>query len=258
MSIVRCRTHIEAYRHRSRASDANELSGRTNRPDLTRFVNARIVETLHLQRSDTLVDVGCGDGTLLRLACHKINRGVGILPTEEEVARVTAELQKIGSNIEILQGVAERTNWSAGSADKVVCNGVIILLESYRVDAALMELARIAKAQALVFVGEIPQSDENIDWNYGDSVVLWLWSIWWRQGVAAFRQRLRQTLRALLSAEPLIITPKKLFYESPSSFIERASQHGLSLLWHGPHLELSTTGETSPSKTRYNYLFRRI
>jgi len=55
--------------------------------EITAAIHRRIVEETALQAGDDLVDIGCGDGTLLRWA-EKIGArsALGFLATEEEVA----------------------------------------------------------------------------------------------------------------------------------------------------------------------------
>ena len=118
MPIVKCDNFIDVYRHKAGSKDINDLSGRTGRPDLTQFVSRQIVAELHLEKTDVLVDIGCGDGTLLRLAAETVGAGIGILPTEEEVNRVRAELGSIPT-IQIQQGLVQHTSLDAAVADKV-------------------------------------------------------------------------------------------------------------------------------------------
>ncbi len=54
---------------------------------ITQLIHERIVEAVDLRSGDDLVDLGCGDGTLLRLAeLAGARTAVGLLATEEEVA----------------------------------------------------------------------------------------------------------------------------------------------------------------------------
>jgi len=46
MSIIRVESRIEEYKYRARAKNINELSGRTNREDLTWFINSEIVNKI--------------------------------------------------------------------------------------------------------------------------------------------------------------------------------------------------------------------
>lgn len=257
MTVIRCRTHIEAYQHKARSSHLHELSGRTGRPDLTAFINQHIIQVLALKPTDCLVDIGCGAGTLLQFAAPLIPNGkyIGLAPTPEEVKRLQATHSSTAQGT-FQQGFAQRLPLPDACADKVVCNGVILLLPPDEVNSALEEIRRIAKPQALVWLGEIPQINELADRNYGDSLLHWLWWVLKHQGIAAFYRRARQTLRGLLTPEPLIISPKTLFYEPEAAFIARVQQTGLSLEYSRIHAEITPAGEPCLSTSRMDYLFR--
>ena len=47
--------------------DIKEFSGRGTNDTLTEFINRNILEELTLLPNDRLVDIGCGDGMLVRL-----------------------------------------------------------------------------------------------------------------------------------------------------------------------------------------------
>lgn len=254
MSLVRCQNYIEVYRQKAKSKQINELSGRTGRPDLTLSVNQHILQTLGTAPHEVIVDIGCGDGTLLRLAAPHIRSGIGILPTPEEVTRLRQELGNSWANLNIQQGIATDTGLPANSADKIICNGVILLLESSQVDATLQEIVRLAKTGAPVWLGEIPEANEFIAKPYGDSIWRWLLWVLRHQGTRAFYQRCKQTLIGLCSAEPFIISPKTLFYETEPCFIRRAQNFGLE--WHNSqrHQEIAPNG-TLQSTGRMDYLF---
>ena len=80
---------------RSYAKDINEMSGRNNRPDLTKFISKRILELLPNEKGN-LVDIGCGDGSLLKLAIKekRFKNLTGVLPTLEEVSRMKIEIKE--------------------------------------------------------------------------------------------------------------------------------------------------------------------
>ena len=48
--------------------DIHEFSGRGSDHELTEFINQRVLAELAVQPEDRLVDTGCGNETLLRLA----------------------------------------------------------------------------------------------------------------------------------------------------------------------------------------------
>jgi SAM-dependent methyltransferase len=256
MPVVKCRDFIEVYRQKALSGGIDNLSGRTARPDLTRFISEEILRAIEPRPTDVLVDVGCGDGSLLTLASEHLSSAIGILPTEEEVERVRGHLGDAFPAVRVQQGLAQRTNLDSGIADAVVCNGVFPLLPEAEIDAALRELARLGKPGAPVFVGEVPFLDEFAGRDYGDSVTGWLWWTLKRQGVSAFLLRTRQVLAALRSRDPFVIAPKRHFNESEARFAARAARLGLTLQWSHRHRERTAEGATADSPSRIDYLFR--
>lgn len=256
MPIVKCKDYIEVYEHKARSRDPHELSGRTGRHDLTTFVCQNIVLKLSLEPDDVLVDIGCGDGTLLELAANGMLQGIGILPTDAEIQRVR-QILGASKTVQIRKGLAQSTGLPSDSASKLVCNGVLHLLNEAQVDDALKEFARVSRAHGLIFIGEMPFLDEFEGKTYGSSISAWLWWVWRNQGLAAFLRRLRETLAAAFSREPFVVTPKSHFIATPDEFVARAGKSGLILKAHFPHREISPAGETYDSRSRRDYLFEK-
>ena len=255
MPIIKANDYIEEYRARALSSDINEITGRTGRRDLTDFVTSNIVAKLDISPAATLVDIGCGDGSVLKKASLESKTGIfiGIVATNEERKRVQGHLQS--SRIEVKVGLADATGLPDGFADKIVCNGVFLYVPD--VDGAIREIARISKKGARVFIGEIPKINELIGKTYGDSITKWLYFVLQNQGIKAFALHLRRVVKALFSTEPFIISPKKAFYRKPEEFKFMFEQHGFRLIEWFPHLEISPTGVVYESPTRIDYLFGR-
>lgn len=256
MPIIRCQTHLEVYKERASAADLHELSGRGSNRRLTQFIAEDILGKLGKTRANKLVDIGCGDGTLLQLASPHIGLGYGILPNQEEVARVAAALSGY-PQIAVLLGNACSLPEETSGADVIVCNGVFILLDEEDVSRSLAEMARIAEADAVVFLGEVPQIDEMAGRNYGDSLVRWL--VWTAQnrGLRAFLDALSKCIKAWLFGEKLIIAPKRIFMAQPSRMIDLCEQHGFVVKEHWAHRELDTEGNVVSSTTRSDYLLQK-
>jgi SAM-dependent methyltransferase len=256
MPIVKCKNYVEVYETKAKSRDPNELSGRTGRPDLTRFICKSIIRKLSVNSADVLIDIGCGNGALLKLISGIVFKAIGVLPTNTEIERVRDLLGDV-PNIQIRKGLAQSTELPSQLADKVVINGVFIFLTNPQVDDAFKEIARILKPNGLVFIGEVPCMNELEERRYGDSISLWLWWVLQTQGIASFLARLRQTTIALLSSEPLIIAPKTHFFSEPSRLIERAKNFGLILKAHFHHREIMSTGEENDSMSRWDYIFQK-
>src|SRR5215472_10472025 len=87
MPVIRVDNYIDAYRLRSHAEDVHELAARPGKKSVTEFVNRRILEELQPAPGDLVVDIGCGDGSLLRMLDESI-KSVGIVATIEEKLRL--------------------------------------------------------------------------------------------------------------------------------------------------------------------------
>lgn len=265
MNIHRPKDHVEVYRIKASAADSHEMSGRTGRPDLTAFVSRQISRALDMRAEQTLVDVGCGDGSLLRLVAREAGPFApqaltGVLPTAEEVKRLQQELGADWPQLRILQGLATSIPLPDGVADKVVLNGVLLLLgDEQEVLICLRELHRVCKPGGHVFLGEVPDVDELAQRPYRDSIAAWLWWVLRTQGVMAFFQRSRQVLLSIFGAtNPFIIVPKRLFASPPERMRELLERVGFVGVDVARHMELQSDGEVKPSPTRWNYTMRKV
>ena len=255
MSIIKVNTSIEEYRYRARSSDLNELSGRTNQHEVTLFVNKEIVKRMALCKGEVVVDIGCGDGTFLNLASEFDVSSIGILPTEEEVRRVQDRFSESQANIEIKRGLAHKTGLPGGFADKIVCNGVLLLLKEEEIVLALEEIVRISKNGALVYIGELPFVDEMVGRNYGNSIVKWLFWVLRNEGIRSFGNRAMQSAKGVFSKEPFIIKAKDQYFCPIDRFISKAERLNLNLVANFPHMTITPGGKLMNSESRQNYIF---
>src|SRR5258708_2299174 len=88
-STARSDDYVEYCRETAkRARDPHDLALRgRDKKDVTRLVHQQIAEAVDLHCGDDLVDIGCGDGTMLRIAdAAGADSAIGLLATEEEVA----------------------------------------------------------------------------------------------------------------------------------------------------------------------------
>lgn len=259
MAVVRVPDFVELYRRTARRADLHALSGRGDREDLTRFTNEKIVGHLQLSPEDVVVDVGCGDGSLLRSIADRIQKGIGIAPTPEEVGRLT-EAHASVPNLEFSIGRAEDLPLADGVATKVVCNGVLILLPDEQVAArALAELARITKVGGSVFVGEHPETDE-IDSRvlYGGSLRKRIRYLRRPGAVRASLAVLRDMLRAKLGAGEVVVPPQTIFYCTAERLRAMAKPAGLVVRWSERHMLRERDGTIRPSPTRLDHLLERV
>jgi ubiquinone/menaquinone biosynthesis C-methylase UbiE len=277
MGIHKAKTMEEVYKLKASHRDINELSGRSESAK-TQFIAENIASKLQLKSNSILIDVGCGDGRLLECALQSgvdpfRGRIIGLLPNIEEVLRVTDHLAtRVDSRsrfISIVKGDASSTSLPENYADIVVCNGVLhgSGMKVDYVKSALNEFHRILApaskpgetlenkvGKGILYIGEMPDSNETVLRPYGDSIVKWLYWVIRNQGLSEFVHRLKQVFRALTGNEPLIIVPKFHFYASPKVFSALLEESGFSNIHYWKFIELDRSGSERASETRWNYL----
>ena len=228
------------------ARDPHDLAlrGRKNY-DITRIVHERIVEAVELNANDDLLDIGCGDGTLLRMAATVgAHSALGLLATDEEVAL----LRRFGINVK--QGFTDQLPVPDASASVVVCNNVLLIVPREKIAASLREIYRVAKPGARVFLGEIPYvqtSDPTPQFNTHGELLAHLYR---KHGLRTWFGMVRRMAWWQLTGAPPVVHPGTAvsFWAPPEEFIAMAEQAGLRLVryWQLEHIE-----------TRNNYLFRK-
>ena len=270
MAIYRAKDYIDAYRIRAMSPDINDLSGRDGRPDITQHVSSLIADELSFAPADVIADIGCGDGTLLKIA---LARGVpagqltGILPTDEEVQRVNAKLRRDtpGLTADIAKvGFATATSLSDASIGKCICNGVLLLLpDQETAKASLRELARITQQGGLILVGEVPDIDEGAQSNpdgaqTGDAAApKRAWRVYRDLGFVEVVRRIRNRIAVTFDRRVHLVSPPTTFWISPQELEKAGVSVGLSLLRKYRSPLLSESGQPIDNERRWNYVFRK-
>src|SRR5215469_10458176 len=189
MPVLRVNNYVDAYRIRAQAEDIHEMAARPDKKPLTEFVNRQILEAIQPESDDFLVDIGCGDASLLRMIDAPCKR-LGIVSTAEEQRR----LESTFPGLPVKAGQAQSLPLESGSASKIVCNATLFYLPSdHDVQSALREMARIARPAATIWVGEIPEIDEYAYYGIyrGSSMFGLLRHIWKRNGLREFLGMIR-------------------------------------------------------------------
>jgi ubiquinone/menaquinone biosynthesis C-methylase UbiE len=254
MPILRIDNYIDAYRIRSQAEDIHEMAARPNKKPLTEFVNRRILEAIEPSPDDYLVDIGCGEGALLRMARARVAKCVGVTSTEEERHR----LESAFPDLSVTAGKAQHLPLESASASKIVCNATLHYLQNdSEVTAAMEEMSRIARPGATIWVGEIPEIDEYAHYGIyrGSSMLGLLWHILKHNGLRSFLGMIRRWLRAAFGNEQIILNSAGLFYASPEKMKALAEASGLRLKFYFRHKELDGEGKVVDSEFRYDYVF---
>ena len=182
---------------------------------------------------------------LLRMANNLgVRSAPGILPTEEEVSLV----KRTGVSVRL--GFTDRLPLPDSIASVIVCNNVLLVVPREKIPASLREVARIAKPNARVLIGEIPFS-QPIDPtpNFSNRREL-LSHLYRKHSLRAWFGMVRRILWWRLTGQPEVIRPGTLvsFFSPPEEFISLAEAAGLKLVRYWRH---------DDPDTRNNYLFCR-
>ena len=247
LMITRSEDYVEYCREAAqRLRDVEDLALRgRNTGEITRRVNANIVREVGLTPADELVDIGCGDGTLLRLAQEAgVSNAVGLLATEEEVGIV----RRLG--LRVRQGFTHQLPIADESASVVVCNNVLLVVPREKIIDSLSEIERIARPDARIYLGEIPYvpgPDPEPEFATARETIAYLYR---KHGWRTALGMLRRIVYWRLTGQPMIIRggASVSFYAEPSEFIAMAEAAGLELVRFWPH---------DWPEGRCNYLFRK-
>ena len=245
--ITRSDDYVEYCRETAkRARDPHDLALRGRHlKQITKLIHERIVEAVELRSGDDLVDIGCGDGTLLRMAEGMGTRSaVGLLATDEEVA----VLRRAG--LDAKQGLTDQLPLADESASVVVCNNVLLVVPRQRIPASLREIYRIAKPGSRIFLGEIPFVETPDPTPHLTSRREMLSFLYRERGVRAWIGMLRRMAYWQLTGQPAVIRSgtEVSFYAKPEEFIAMAQAAGLELVRYWQH---------DHPPTRNNYLLRK-
>jgi SAM-dependent methyltransferase len=213
----------EEYRDRARG-DLAELSGKT--PALNAQIAKRIIASMAMRDGLTFLDIGCGSGEVLieATAAAPFSKIIGILPTQEEAQRLSTALHGTGIAVRIAD--AAQTRLRSHSIQRIVCNSVLHMLPSPR--KALLEIARIAAPDSIIFIGEVPWSDRHQHDRVKASPWRWLLStLKWRP--LALPEAIGWLLFKAITGHWNEIGPAKTFWSSSEDFTILAASCGLAL-----------------------------
>lgn len=245
--LTRSDDYVEYCRETARhARDPHDLALRgRDRKETTRRVHEQIAEAVALRAEDDLVDIGCGDGTLLRMAQSAgVRSATGLLATEEEVNLLRR------SGLEALQGLSHQLPLPAESASVVVCNNVLLIVPREKIPATLREIHRIAKPGARIYLGEIPFGEPNDPTPHFKTRGEVLSHLYRNQGFRPWFGMLRRMFWWSVSGQPTILRPGTAvcFYAPPEDFIAMGQHAGLQFVRYWQHED---------PNTRNNYVFRK-
>jgi len=244
-------THSDDYLEYCRevaqhARDPHDLALRgRNKHEATKRINERIAVAVGFHPGDDFVDIGCGDGTLLRMAERAgVRTALGLLATEEEVA----VLRRLGLNVK--QGLTDRLPLADECASVVVCNSVLLVVPREKIPASLREIHRIAKPDARIFLGEIPFVETSNPSPKPSSRRQLLAHLYRNRGLRTWFGMVRRMAYWQLTGQPTVIRSGTAvsFYAAAEEFVAMAQSAGLQIVRYWQH---------DDPDTRNNYLFRK-
>jgi len=245
--LTRSDDYIEYCRETAKhARDPHDLAlrGRKNH-EITQRIHQRIVDAVDLRHGDDLVDIGCGDGTLLRMAENiGVHSALGLLATEEEVN----VLRRFGLNAR--QGFTDHLPVADHSASVVVCNNVLLVVPRENIPASLQEIHRIARPGARIFLGEIPFVETKDPTPQFTTRKELLSHLYRNRGLRTWFGMARRMAWWQITGAAAVVRPGTAvsFWAPAEEFIEMAESAGLRFVERWQH---------DFPDTRNNYLFRR-
>ncbi len=257
MPIYKANTHIETYRLKASSPDVRELNARPGRHDLSEFIASQIYSRLPIHNRSIVLDIGCGDGTLLqKYAKNGHGEYFGILPTTQEIDRLKEHLREKGvDNIKLLCSTCDKISLPENFIDVIVINGVIPLIDSdLTLDKTIKEIERVLKPGGTVYFGELIINNSQNNIRFGDSISLWLLHSLIKQGPRSFYNKSKILLNAIFSNAPFVIAPKSYYTIEQHEFSRRLNELGFKIEDLFLHTEIDINGNSLVNTNRWNLI----
>lgn len=131
------------------AADGNAAAGDMPEYSVRRWPRNRTEAVLSVPGiGSSVLDVGCGDGTLLYQFRNRFEHLIGLEYSSDRLAQASRKLGKL--RFQALLGSAEAIPLAEGSVDRVICSDVIEHVPD--VYAATLEMYRVLKPGALLVI----------------------------------------------------------------------------------------------------------
>jgi ubiquinone/menaquinone biosynthesis C-methylase UbiE len=142
--IIRAKNHVEEYAARAMYFPSASMAARSS-DEASVSVARNIIGWVGTPPEGILVDVGCGDGSLLHLLQGD---RVGIAPSEEEVTK----LRRLWPDVRFMVALAQALLLPDNSVSMLFCNSMLLTLETAKeARKAIGEFSRVCRSGASVF-----------------------------------------------------------------------------------------------------------
>jgi SAM-dependent methyltransferase len=198
----------------------NALSGRRDRPDMTRAATQAILRHLEFEEGQRVLDIGCGDANLLRAIPVAIS-AVGTVLTEEERQRLAAVPEL--SAIQFYAASFDDIRLIPGSFDRIIINGSLHFAftraNAFRI---LKDIAAKLTPNGQLWLGELlakKQAQPRVFVSRTDAIRY----VYENYGVCFALRFLAHIIRRRARANCIIELPSRLFYVKPHEIYEIAA-----------------------------------
>ena len=147
---------LEMWEKRALIADDYLCVGRDPVQD-ARVICEDIKQKFFLDKSDLVLDLGCGGGVFANILSSEVKSIIGVDTSFNMVKRANSNKDK-KENVKFIQGETNILPFKDKSFSKVICYSSTFnysIKDYYEAEEYLKELKRISKAGALVLIGEL-------------------------------------------------------------------------------------------------------
>ena len=243
------------YREFSSATnDIHYLSGRGDRKDRTECMNNLICERMEFSANDRVLDIGCGDASLLTTIAPRVNDAVGTVLTEEERDR----LQRANDRCEISFYTASFDDLSVipGLFDRIVVNSALHIVSSPQAGRrAMKNIAAKLVDGGYLWIGDVPsKSHTRREFTSRLEAITYVTRKYGKKFALKFA---RHMWRHWDRASPIVEKPAFLWILRPEEMVSGANDCGLVIAGLWGCFEL-TGDDFYKLQNRVSYLFRKV
>ena len=124
----------------------------------------RVLDLANLSAGHTLLDVGCGTGTLAIQAARRLagsGQVAGVDPAAHQIGRARSKARRAGVDVELQSGVIEGLAFPDGSFDTVTSTLMMHHLPGELRRRGLVEIARVLKPHGRLILADFDYPDDH-------------------------------------------------------------------------------------------------